>query len=256
MVMAGGMLLLVLLACGCTQERETPAPPSTQGTHVLTTAAATPAETSAPVVTADPYPDAKDLGEPATFGGGDTAGVATVTKYSFAREYTWTSPSWRSAREQATYAPAKEVQEGYNTETPADGNTFLFVYFRVENTAEKALYAPSPQQIVVMGDGKMYSFRPVADSEVSISGISATQYDYLLGSGGTGGYVQPGSSNAVEGYLIYEIPASLPADQIYVVSNLDYKTQARWALACPGNPAFFPMAALRGTRPGCRRGAG
>jgi hypothetical protein len=219
-----GLLVLFLLACGCTQEPKpaevTPAP--------VVSLATSPSPAVMPV--ANPYPDAKPLNAPAVFGTGDMTGTATVTKYVIKPNYNWTSPAWRSAREQAAYAPPLGVQTGYNTESPATGSTFLFIFFKVENTGTKAIYAPSPQQIVVFVDGRTYSYHPVSDAEVNIDGIAGTQYDYRIGKGGTGGYVQPGASNAAEGYLIYEVPEGMTPANAFVVANLDHQTRAEWAL--------------------------
>jgi hypothetical protein len=92
------------------------------------------------------------------------------------------------------------------------------------------VYAPSAQQFVVSSNGVVYSYTSVRSSDVTIDGVTGTQYDYQIGRGGTVGYVQPGESNAADGYLIYEIPASFTPATTYVVSNLDYKTQAVWRL--------------------------
>jgi len=220
------IVVAAVLLCGCTQNAvPVPPAPSPAASPAAAPAAASPAPAT------NPYPDAKPLNVPAKFGSGDTTGAATVTKYIVKPTYTWTSPSWRSPSEQAAQTKPNEPQVGYNTETPARGNTFLFIYFRVENTGTKAIVAPSPQQIVVSGDGKTYSYRPVADAGVVIDGITGTQYDYLLGAGGTGGYVQPGPSNAVEGYLIYEVPENIVPDRAFVLANLDYQTSAQWKLA-------------------------
>lgn len=218
------LIILLLVVSGCTQEqKEKPA----------ATTAATPAtQTVTPAATTreNPYPNATALVTTVPFGTGDMTGTMTVTKYYIRPAYNWTSPSWRSAREQATYAPGNEVQTGYNTEKPADGNTFIIVYVRFACTGDKAVYAPSPQQIAIVADGKAYQYHPVSDSGVVIDGITGTQYDYLVGKGGTGGYVQPGASNVVEGYLIYEIPAGVPPERIFVLANPDYKTNAEWKL--------------------------
>jgi hypothetical protein len=178
----------------------------------------------------NPYPDARPLNVPVAFGTGDMTGTATVTKYYIKPSYNWTSPSWRSAHGQANYAPAFDIQTGYNTEMPAAGNMFVIVYFRIESTGTTPINAPSPRQIIVSVDGSTYSYHPVSDSDVIIDGISGTQYDYQLGKGGTGGIVRPGAGNAADGYLIYEIPGSATPDKIYVVANPDYQTQAAWVL--------------------------
>lgn len=219
-----GLLVLVLLSCGCTQEQK-PAAGTPEPAVSLTTLPTLVANPDA-----NPYPDAKPLNTLAAFGTGDMSSTATVTKYVIKPNYNWTSPAWRSAREQAAYAPPLGVQTGYNTESPAAGNTFLFVFFKVENTGTKAIYAPSPQQIVVFVDDRTYSYHPVSDADVSIDGIIGTQYDYRIGKGGTGGYVQPGASNAAEGYLIYEVPEGMTPANAFVVANIDHQTRAEWAL--------------------------
>lgn len=217
------ILVLALFACGCIQEDQvpavTPVPPPGGSPHV----------TPSPAIT--PYPGAQPLKALVAFGSGEMTGAATVTKYIVRQEYTWTSPAWRSTREQAALAPGNEPQTGYVTQKPAAGNVFLIIYFRVENTGTKAVYAPSPQQVVVSVNGSTSGYRPVSDAGVTIDGITGKQYDYQIGKGGTGGYIQPGASNAAEGYLMYEVPSGFNPAMAYVVANLDYQTRAAWALA-------------------------
>jgi hypothetical protein len=115
-------------------------------------------------------------------------------------------------------------------EKPQESNTFLFVYVRVLNPGKNAVYAPTAKQFVVNSNGTLYNYWPVQGSDVIIDKVPGTQYDYQIGRGGTVGYVQPGESNAAEGYLIYEIPATFSPNSTYVVSNLDYQNQAVWKL--------------------------
>jgi len=180
--------------------------------------------------TAVPFPNALALNQYASFGSGDEQGKATVYRYDIKPNYNWTSPSWNSPREQAAASPPLDLQQGYNREKPHEGNTFLFMYVRVMNTGDKAVYAPSGKQFVVSSNGNMYNFSSVHSSDVIIDTVTGTQYDYQIGRGGVVGYVQPGESNKVEGYLIYEVPASFSPGNTYVVSNLDYKTRAVWKL--------------------------
>ncbi len=180
--------------------------------------------------TAVPFPNALALNQYAPFGSGDQQGEATVYRYDIKPNYNWTSPSWNSPREQAAASPPLDLQQGYNMEKPQEGNTFLFIYVRVMNTGDKAVYAPSGKQFVVSSGGKMYNFSSVHSSDVIIDTVTGTQYDYQIGRGGVVGYVQPGESNKAEGYLIYEVPASFSPGNTYVVSNLDYKTRAVWKL--------------------------
>jgi hypothetical protein len=217
-----GVLVFVLLSSGCTSTS-----PSVQATtFVPTTAAVTPSPTPAAV----PFPNALALNEYGTFGSGDEQGRATVYRYDVKPNYNWTSPSWNSPREQAAASPPLELQRGYNMEKTHEGNTFLFVYVRVVNTGDKAVYAPSAKQFVVFNNGKAYNYSSVHSSDVIIDTVSGTQYDYQIGRGGTVGYVQRGESNAADGYLIYEIPAQFSPNATYVVSNLDNHNQVAWKL--------------------------
>ena len=219
-----GLLVLVLLFSGCTST----APPVQTQTSYPTTAAVTPTPTPTP--TAVPFPDALALNEYAAFGSGDMIGKATVYRYEAKSDYNWTSPTWNSPGQQAAASQPLGPQSGYNTEKPHGGNIFLFVYIRVVNTGTNAVYAPSAQQFVVNSNGILYNYSPVHSSDVIIDTVPGTQYDYQIGRGGTVGYIQPGESNAADGYLIYEVPATFSPNTTYVVSNLDYQNQAVWKL--------------------------
>jgi len=217
------VLGLMLLSCGCTQEQREPAPATTVPTPVPAT--------TVPVVTDNPYPDAAVPKGEVAFGTGDMTGIATVTKYFVKPFYNWTSPTWKSTHEMTVYTGKDKVQTGYNTEIPAPGNVFLFVFFKVTGTGTNPVYAPPPDHIIVVGDKKTYRYKPVTDAGVIIDGVDGSEYDFRIGTGGTGGYVRPGPGNAAEGYLIYEIPSDLAPDRIYVLASLDYKTTTEWKLA-------------------------
>ena len=215
------VLILLLFTCGCTSTAPpTPAPVTSVATPVITPAVAAPA----------PYPDALKLNQQAPFGSGDRTGQATVYRSAVKQNYTWNSPSWNSPREQAASGPLLETQKGYNTATPRTGNAYLFVFIRAAGTGSSAAYAPSPRQCVVSINGQTYAYQTVASADVTISGILQKQYDFLLGKGGTGGYIQPGASNTVDGYLIYEVPAPVVPEKTYLLCNLDQQTQAVWKL--------------------------
>jgi hypothetical protein len=218
-----GVLFCVLLFSGCTST----SPPVQTPTSVPTTAVVKLSPTS----TAVPFPNALALNEYATFGSADMIGQATVYRFEIKPNYTWTSPSWNSPRDQGAASPPLDIQRGYTTEKPQEGNTFLFVYIRVLNTGKNAVYAPSAKQFVLNSNGTLYNYSSVHGSDVIIDKVPGTQYDYQIGRGGTVGYIQPGESNRADGYLIYEIPATVSPKTTYVVSNLDYQNQAVWRLA-------------------------
>jgi hypothetical protein len=123
-----------------------------------------------------------------------------------------------------------EVQRGYITQKPKEGNTFLFVYVRLVNTGTAAIYAPSASQFVVSTNGTVYNYTSVWSSDVVIDMVPGTQYDYQIGRGDLVGYVQPGESNKADGYLIYEVPAAIFLKDTYILVNLDYQNRAVWKL--------------------------
>ncbi|MDD1694264.1 MAG: DUF4352 domain-containing protein [Methanoregula sp.] len=224
-IAALGAFFIILVCSGCTSSTQRP-PETITPAPVMTTL---PVPTSVPVP-AGPYPDALTAGQYATFGSGNKLGNATVFKYEIRPEYTWTAPSFNSPREQAASSQPNEMVTGYNLAKPDEGDAFLFIYIRVINNGNTAIYAPSASQFVVISDGKVFNYTPVHGPDVVIDKVSGTQYDYQIGRGGEVGYVQPGESNRAEGYLIYEVPAAIPLQDTYVVANLDYRNQAVWKL--------------------------
>jgi hypothetical protein len=183
-----------------------------------------------PTPTPVPFPNALALNEYATFGDVKQQGKATVTGYGAKPTYGWTDPSWNSPSEQLDASQPLELQRGYNLETPQDGNTFLFVFVSVQNTGTETIFVPSAKQFVVFSDGKAYNYTSVHGSDVIIKGVSDSQYRFMRGQRDPIEYIQPGDNTKVEGYLIYEIPASFSPDRTYVASNLDYKNSAVWKL--------------------------
>lgn len=220
-----GVLFLVLLFAGCTSA----SPPVQTPTAVPTAVPTTAVVKLAPTQTADPFPDALALNEYATYGDQKYHGKATISGYNVKPTYSWTDPSWNSPREMLDASQPLELQRGYNLEKPQAGNTFLFVHVRVENTGQETIFAPSAKQFVVYSNGQTYSYSSVHGSNVIIAEVSDEQYRYQRGQRDPIEYIQPGDS-PVEGYLIYEIPASFNPGTTYVVSNLDYKNSAVWKL--------------------------
>jgi hypothetical protein len=222
------LLFFVLVLSGCTTssppvQTQTPAPANTVA--ILS-----------PALTPVPFPNALGLNQYAYFGSGNGQGSATVYRYDIKPYYNWTSSSWNSPREQAAASQPLELQNGYNREKPKEGNTFLFIFIRVEYIGTQAMHAPSADQFVVYSEGKMYNYSSVHSSDVLIDKVSGKQYTNQVGQAGTHGGTLWGSnmgeSNMAEGYLIYEIPSSFSQEKTYVMSNLDYQNQAVWNLGC------------------------
>jgi hypothetical protein len=227
-VVVVGVLVTLLFLAGCLNNA--PVSPTPIPTPVATSVPVSAVMTPIPTQTSTPFPDALALGQFATFESGNTQGRATVYRYNVLPNYNWTSPSFNSPSEQAAASPPLERQQGFNMETPQEGNVFLFIFVRVENTGNNAVYAPSGKQFVVSSGGKIYNFTSLHGSDVIVDKVSGTQYDYQIGRGGVVGYVQPGVSNAADGYLIYEVPETFSPSSAYVLGKLNFVTQAEWKL--------------------------
>jgi hypothetical protein len=55
--------------------------------------------------------------------------------------------------------------------------------------------------------------------------------DYGLSHGTMSDFVYPGESNAIDGYLIYEVPQSLTPDKTFVDISFNSQDRAVWKLA-------------------------
>jgi hypothetical protein len=222
-------IVAVLIACaGCTgtsPQATTPATPVPTSLPATTTAAV-----ANPEPTPTPWPGALALNQDALFGTGGKNGTATVYKVLILNEYSWTSPSFNSIHDQSSAGSGTGTQMGYNTEVPAAGNVFLFAYVRLTDTGISSLVAPSPNQFVVHYSGRDYPYSTLHGSDVTIGSIRGTQYDYLIGKGGVAGYIQPGASNAADGFLIYEVPGSIDLRHAWMVVTLDSEHQSAWTL--------------------------
>jgi hypothetical protein len=180
--------------------------------------------------TAVPFPNALSLDEYSCFGCESRQAGATVYRYEIRPYYNWTSPSWNSPAEQASASQPLEQQGGYTMEKPGEGNTFLFIFIRIQNVGTMGVNVPLAKQFVVYSDGKRYNYTSVHRPDVIIDRVSGSQYGYQIGQGGTVGYIQPGESNRAEGYLIYEVPASFSPNTTYVVADLDNQNTEEWKL--------------------------
>jgi hypothetical protein len=169
-------LVLLVLLCGCTTTQPAPQPVATPVPVI---------ETPAPVPTAtpDPYPDALAINTPFAFGTGTKTGEMTVTDFKAAPSYSFFDPSWNSPKEQAEYQGAFETQKGYNTKEPAAGNTFVFVYLKVEATGTEVAWAPSPHLITLETDGRSYPYSSLASPKTTVDGQFQNQYDFEFGTG-------------------------------------------------------------------------
>ncbi len=224
-----GILVIAIALVFCAGCINSPSAPP-QSAPAYTTVPTVPATIATPVPTATPYPNALAMNQRATFGKTDRTGTATVYKVNLVPDYSFSDPTFNSPHVQPQAGDALGIQKGYNTQKPAAGNAFLFVYVRLANTGTQGLVAPSPGQFIVNYNSKSYSYSSVVDSTVSLANIRVPQYDYTIGRGGVSGNINPGDSNTADGFLIYEVPASIDLTTTALVVQLDANNQAAWAL--------------------------
>jgi hypothetical protein len=219
-VTLSGLLFFSLIFSGCMSSTLPVQAPLSSNSVVI----------ASPVPTTAPFPNALGLNDYSCFGCENRQAGATVYRYEVRPYYNWTSPSWNSPSEQAAASHPLELQSGYTMEKPGEGNTFLFIFIRVENVGTLGVNVPTAKQFVVYSNGKMYNYTSVHSPDVIIDRVSGSQYGYQIGQGGIVGYIQPGESNRAEGYLIYEIPASFSPNTTYVVADLDNQYREEWIL--------------------------
>jgi len=203
-------LLIAILAAGCGEKvpRQVPETPS------VTTIPTPPVTTETPRVTAVPeaFPGALSLGTPYRYGREDIAMEVTVYKVKVMEEYDWWSPKWGR----------------YWNTTPKRGNTFLFALVRFIDRGTARALLPAPHTLVLRSDGNSYVETTDRDNSLWIKGIDVKQYEYYFED--TAGWIDPGESNKVEGFMIYEVPLSVTPQNSYIDVIFSGKAAAVWKL--------------------------
>ena len=183
--------------------------------------------------TPSPYPDALGLNTPFTFGNGTKwPSEATVTRIWINDTYRWWDPDFNV----------------YNTRTAPPGKKYLVVFLTMVNKGTERAPLPQPGNIIVIYNNIRISPDPThilptatPDSPPRIIRIGEIEYsrkiysseyveDYGYSHGQQQSHINPGLSNAVEGYIFYEVPASLTPDTAYVLVAFPTGESAVWRL--------------------------
>ena len=234
------LCILALLFCaGCSDQNQakTTATPSPT-VPVIATTIPTPEATTAVPAPVTPeidtrYPDALKLKSTFTFGNGTTwTSEAAVTRIWINDTYRWYNPA--------------ELQ--YDTRIAPEGKKYLFVFISMVNRGTERAPLPPRGNIYVISGNELvtpYALHPLPkenpDSTPRIARVAEIEYsrklyssemveDYGYSHGQKLAYITPGESNAVEGYIIYEVPASLTPEKTFVTMVLPDKSQAEWVL--------------------------
>jgi hypothetical protein len=190
------------------------------------------ATTLPPAQKPDPFPDALKLKDKRSFGTGSVASEATVYRYWINNTYEWHN----------------DKDNNYYVEKAGAGNKFLFVFVHLQNNGDTRVWFPPAGNVVVFYKGARYTedrdhYKPdkVADEEAAPVEVKEIQYfqklngdeyveDFGFSHGTELAYLYPGASNAVDGYIIYEVPQSLVPEETYVVIPFNGQDQGVWKL--------------------------
>lgn len=223
-------ITIALIFCaGCTGAQR--APPQSAAATTAPTLVSETAMMATPVPAATAYPGTLALNQLAAFGKDDRTGTATVYGVKILPNYSWSDPSFNSAHDQLHAGDTLfTTQYGYNTQDPSPGNVFVFAYVRVTDTGTKGIVAPSGNQFLLHYNGKDYAYSSIQGAQITVGNSLGPQYNYEYETGGHIGYILPGSSNANEGFLAYDVPATIDLTKAALVGTLDADHRAAWAL--------------------------
>lgn len=188
--------------------------------------------TTEPTRPPDPFPSALHLKEGLPFGEGRTASEGTVYRIWMNKTYHWHN----------------DMDNKYYVQNPRPGNKYLFVFINVFNKGDTRVWPPTSGNIQVWYNGQKYSPDPthylpdkssdrkataVEVREIqSLPKLFGTEYveDFGYSHGAQLAYLYPGESNAIDGYLVYEVPASLTLETAYVEIVFNGNTAGVWKL--------------------------
>jgi hypothetical protein len=173
------------------------------------------------------------LKERFAFGSGNVVSQATVYNYWINDTYEWHN----------------DKDNHYYVEEPRVGNKFLFVFVQMQNNGDYRVWFPPSGKIVVYNNGVTYTedtghYKPDkgADEEATPIEVKEVMYyhklngdeyveDFGFSHGTELAYLYPGSSNAVDGYIVYEVPRSLEPGETYVMIPFNAEDSGVWKLA-------------------------
>jgi hypothetical protein len=230
-----GVIFFVLPGLSGTEAIPVSVPGSAVTTVLPVTSAAVPPAsiiTIAPTPEPGPFPDALRLKERFPFGTGKVGSEATVYKYWINDTYQWHN----------------DMDNHYYVQKPKAGNRYLFVFVHLQNNGDTRVWFPPAGNVVVYYNGATYyqdrnHFKPdkAQDAKEKPVEVNEVQYfqklngeeyveDFGFSHGTELAYLYPGRSNAVDGYIIYEVPQSLIPEETYVGIPFNSQDSGVWKL--------------------------
>ena len=190
--------------------------------------------TSPPTPTPGPFPNALTIKEPYSFGSGKSISEATVYRF-------WINDTYQ------LFDPKETI---YTTKKPGAGKKYLILFLNVVNRGTDRSIPPRTSGMSVWYDGTLYYPDPThavprtqktTDSAPVILRIGEIEFfhklygseyveDFGYSHGTELAYLTPGESNAIDGYIIFEVPSSLTPDKAYVQVVLNSENVGIWKL--------------------------
>ena len=230
-----GLIVLIAIA-GCAGP-SAPAPSTTlqPTTVVVTTLPPTLLPTTTgPTLTPEPFPNALPLKAVAPFGNGTRWGPTDVTVYRV-----WIND---------TYQRWSPDDNRYYTQVAPPGKKYLIAFIDMVDRGTDRAPLPSQANMNILCNTDILSPDPMhilpnqkADSPPQIVRIGeieftkklyASEYveDFGYSHGQKLGYITPGESNAVDGYVVFEVPGTLTPETSYLRILLPGTDPAIWKL--------------------------
>jgi hypothetical protein len=190
------------------------------------------ATTTVPTPVPDPFPNALRLRDGFQFGEGNVASEGTIYRIWVNDTYHWHN----------------DKDNKYYVQSPQPGNKFLFIFVNVFNKGDTRVWPPTSGNIKVYYDVNTYSPDPThylpdksSDEKATPVEIQEVQYfsqlfgseyveDYGYSHGTQTAYLYPGKSNAIDGYLIFQVPQSFAPSKGYTEIAFNGKDVGVWKL--------------------------
>jgi hypothetical protein len=208
--------------------------PTPSPTMTVATTLPTPVPTTIiPTPTPDPFPNALSLRDLFPFGSGRLGSEATVYRYWINDTYEWHN----------------DMDNKYYVQKPKKGYKFLFVFVHLTNLGDTRVWFPPSSSIAVHYNGEIYTrdeshkladkSGDTKDTAVEVrevqffSKLNNDEYaeDFGYSHGAQLGYLYPGESQSIDGYIIYQVPQSLTPEKTYVEIAFNAQDRAVWKLA-------------------------
>lgn len=177
-----------------------------------------------PTPTIDPFPYALKIGGKFVFGSDEVRSIATVYRYKLFDNYTY-------------HNDALNINLPQN---PPEGKKYLFVFLNIENIGKTRVFIPTVKAITVLSKGEIFAIDPDRNPDLWIVELQTSKKlnngesvrDFGIKEKGMieSEFVYPGTSNAIDGYLIYVVPKDINPEETIVSIAFNGYENGFWVL--------------------------